>query len=79
MTRTGAILTYLARQHPEANLLPNDIEAEARCFEWLNWLADNSTCGSLQSDRQTSTVCRKSYGVSAVITKGAKTLVRRSP
>jgi glutathione S-transferase len=39
LTETPAIMTYLARRHPEAQLLPKDPEAEARCFEWMNWLS----------------------------------------
>lgn len=38
LTEAPAILTFLARQYPEANLLPADTLAEARCFEWMNWL-----------------------------------------
>lgn len=39
LTEAMAILVYLARRHPEARLLPADPEAEARCFEWMSWLA----------------------------------------
>ena len=38
LTEAPAILTYLARRHPEAGLLPDHPESEARCFEWMNWL-----------------------------------------
>lgn len=40
LTELPAILVYLARQHPEAGLLPtvSAIE-EARTHEWLEWLA----------------------------------------
>ncbi|CAN7427920.1 glutathione S-transferase N-terminal domain-containing protein [Trinickia sp. LjRoot230] len=40
LTELPAIVTFLARQHPEARLLPasNALE-EARCHEWLAWLA----------------------------------------
>ncbi|KVD74255.1 glutathione S-transferase [Burkholderia sp. ABCPW 14] len=39
LTETPAILTYLARKHPEAGLLPiDDPLREARCHEWLAWL-----------------------------------------
>lgn len=37
LTEAPAILTYLARKHPEANLLPADPEVEARCHEWMAW------------------------------------------
>lgn len=39
LTEAPAIMTFLARRHPAANLLPKDTEAEARCFEWMNWLS----------------------------------------
>jgi len=39
LTEAPAILTFLARRHPEAGLLPTEPFAEARCFEWMNWLA----------------------------------------
>ncbi|NRO97628.1 glutathione S-transferase [Paraburkholderia sp. NMBU_R16] len=40
LTELPAILTFLARRHPEANLLPNENALdEARCHEWLAWLA----------------------------------------
>ncbi|AJY43865.1 glutathione S-transferase N-terminal domain-containing protein [Burkholderia humptydooensis] len=39
LTETPAILTYLARRHPDAALLPiDDPLREARCHEWLAWL-----------------------------------------
>jgi glutathione S-transferase len=37
LTEAPTILTYLARKHPEANLLPTDPEVEARCYEWMAW------------------------------------------
>ncbi len=39
LTETPAIMMYLARRYPEAHLLPDDVEAEARCYEWMNWLS----------------------------------------
>jgi glutathione S-transferase len=39
LTEAPAILVYLARKHPEAGLLPKDLEAEARCYEWMAWAA----------------------------------------
>ncbi|UJH73143.1 glutathione S-transferase N-terminal domain-containing protein [Burkholderia cenocepacia] len=39
LTETQAILTYLARRYPDAQLLPlDDPLREARCHEWLAWL-----------------------------------------
>lgn len=40
LTELPAILFYLARQHPASRLVPTeDPLAEARCAEWLAWLA----------------------------------------
>jgi len=40
LTELPAILTFLARRHTEAGLLPSgNALAEARCHEWLAWLA----------------------------------------
>ncbi|WP_028356587.1 glutathione S-transferase family protein [Bordetella petrii] len=40
LTELHAILVYLARQYPQAGLLPHgDPLAEARCHEWLGWLS----------------------------------------
>lgn len=41
LTELHAILIYLARMNPSAGLLPADPAAEARCIEWMNWLASN--------------------------------------
>jgi len=41
LTEVPAILTYLARTNPVANLLPSDAVAEARCIEWMSWLSSN--------------------------------------
>lgn len=39
LTELPAILVFLARRHPEASLLPSDPIKEARCLEWIAWLA----------------------------------------
>ncbi len=41
LTEAHAILFYLARTHPSHGLLPTDAAGEARCIEWMNWLASN--------------------------------------
>jgi glutathione S-transferase len=38
LTEAMAIMVYLARVHPEANLLPTDTEALVRALEWMGWL-----------------------------------------
>jgi glutathione S-transferase len=40
LTEVAAILFYLARRHPEANLLPqDDAEAEAHAVSWMSFIA----------------------------------------
>jgi glutathione S-transferase len=39
LTENPAILQYLGRRHPEARLWPADLEDQARCQEWLAWIA----------------------------------------
>jgi glutathione S-transferase len=39
LTEVAAILFYLARRYPEANLLPDDAEAEARAVSWMSFIA----------------------------------------
>ena len=39
LTENPAILRYIARRHPAAGLWPNDPVEEARCAEWLAWIA----------------------------------------
>jgi glutathione S-transferase len=41
LTEVTAILFYLARTHPASRLLPDDVAAQARCLEWMNWLSSN--------------------------------------
>jgi len=41
LTEVTAILFYLAKTNPEAGLLPREVAAQARCLEWMNWLASN--------------------------------------
>src|SRR5215510_6754332 len=39
LTETSAILLFLARNYPEAKLIPHDPYGEAQCVEWLSWLS----------------------------------------
>lgn len=41
LTELHAILFYLARTNPQAALLPVEPAGEARCVEWMNYLASN--------------------------------------
>lgn len=39
LTEVAAILFWLARRHPEAELLPEGLMAEARAISWMSFLA----------------------------------------
>lgn len=39
LTEVAAILFYLARRHPEAGLLPDDLEAQAQAVSWMSFIA----------------------------------------
>ncbi|ALL68425.1 Glutathione S-transferase [Paraburkholderia caribensis MBA4] len=39
VTECPAVLLYIARRFPEANLWPGDLAGETRCAEWLAWCA----------------------------------------
>ena len=40
ITENTAILTYLAKQFPQANLFPKDTVGEARCISMMAWLSN---------------------------------------
>lgn len=39
LTEVAAILFYLARTFPKADLLPDDVEAEAQVISWMSFIA----------------------------------------
>jgi glutathione S-transferase len=39
LTECPAILFWIARSHPEAKLLPEDVEGQARALEWMNFIS----------------------------------------
>jgi glutathione S-transferase len=39
LTEVSAILFFLARRFPEARLLPDDVEGQARAISWMSFLA----------------------------------------
>jgi glutathione S-transferase len=41
LTEVSAILFYLARSHPDLGLIPEGAAEQARCIEWMNYLASN--------------------------------------
>jgi glutathione S-transferase len=51
LTECAAILLYLARKFPKAKLWPEDPLAQARCIEWLSWLASSVHVAFAQTRR----------------------------
>jgi glutathione S-transferase len=51
LTEATAILYYLARKFPKAKLLPEEPLEQARCLEWLAWLASFMHIGFQQVRR----------------------------
>src|ERR1700680_1478517 len=51
LTECAAILLYLARKFPKAKLWPDDPLAQARCIEWLSWLASSVHVAFAQTRR----------------------------
>jgi glutathione S-transferase len=41
LTEVSAILYYLGRSNPELRLIPDGAAEQARCVEWMNYLASN--------------------------------------
>jgi glutathione S-transferase len=39
LTEVAGCLFYLARRHPEAGLLPDDVETEAQAISWMSFIA----------------------------------------
>jgi glutathione S-transferase len=39
LTENPAILQFIAQSHPAAKLWPSDLQAQAKCLEWMAWLS----------------------------------------
>jgi glutathione S-transferase len=74
LTEVHAILVYLARSFPAAGLLPTDPAAEARCIEWMNWLASNVHAMSYGQIWRTQRFVADEALFAAVQAKGAENL-----
>ncbi len=70
LTEVHAILIYLARTNPSANLLPADPAAEARCIEWMNWLSGNVHTMSYAQIWRPQRFTTEEHGFPAVRTRG---------
>jgi glutathione S-transferase len=74
LTELHAILFYLARTHPQAQLLPADPAGEARAIEWMNWLASNIHAMSYGQIWRTNRFVATENGFAAVQDKGLQNL-----
>jgi acetyl esterase/lipase len=66
LTELHAILIFLARTHPSVGLLPTDPAGEARCIEWMNWLASNGNSGAKFLANEGFVTASLSYRLSGV-------------
>jgi glutathione S-transferase len=72
ITESPAILRYISRRFPEANLWPEGILEDARCAEWLSWCVSSVHVAFSHIGRS----CRYAIGESAfreVEAKGRET------
>jgi len=74
LTEATAILYYLAREYPKAKLLPDDPLEQARCLEWLAWLASFMHIGFQQVRRPMRFVGQNPDYFQAVKTAGMQHL-----
>jgi glutathione S-transferase len=74
LTEVHAILVYLARTNPSAKLLPADPAAEARCIEWMNWLASNVHAMSYAQIWRPQRFTTEENGFPAVRTRGTENI-----
>jgi glutathione S-transferase len=74
LTELHAILVYLARIYPSAGLLPSSPAAEARCIEWMNWLASNVHAMSYGQIWRTQRFVADDQDFAAVKAKGQQNL-----
>src|SRR5262245_24544497 len=57
LTEVAAILFYLARAYPKADLLPtNDPEAEAQAISWMSFIASTLHPARIRGEEHTKTV-----------------------
>lgn len=70
LTECAAILLYIARRFPEAKLWPEDVRAQARCIEWLSWLASTVHVAFAQTRRPVRFVGQNPDFLPAVKTAG---------
>lgn len=72
LTETPAILAYLGRRHPEAGLWPDNPESEARCYEWMAWLASTLHAVAFGQVVRPQRFVHDAKDYPAVIAKGRK-------
>ena len=72
LTENPAILRYLARRFPDAKLWPEDARAEARCAEWLAWIA-SSVHVAYAHVRRPERYASDPQAIEDVVAKGSET------
>lgn len=77
LTEATAILVYLARTYPKARLLPATSAEEARCLEWMNWLASNVHAMSYGQIWRAARYSVNSAGFADIEAKGRQNLLEQ--
>jgi glutathione S-transferase len=78
LTEANAILFYLGRKFPEAQLLPPTPEGEARCLEWLGFLSGTVHSYSVAQVWRPGRFVEYEKDFAAVEAKGKSTLPQHS-
>jgi len=74
LTEAIAIMTYLARLHPEAGLIPAEPMREARMYEWLSYLVAGIHASLFASIRRTNRFVDDPELFAPIQEKGRKSL-----
>ena len=72
LAENPAILRYLARRFPEMRLWPDDARPEARCAEWLAWIASTVHVAFVQV-RRPERYASDPQALQDVVSKGKQT------
>ena len=75
LTEVPAIMTYLARTNPTAELIPSDPAGEARCIEWMSWLSSNLHSMAFAQMWRAHRFTTDEDGLSAVRNRGREIVV----
>lgn len=72
LTENPALLRFIARRYPNAGLWPDDLRQEARCVEWLGWIASTVHIGYAHV-RRPERYASTPQGLEEVVAKGQET------